>query len=665
MPEPIHSSLPSTVNGSILLVEKYDVVATAIISALKQFAPAREFQVAARLPEAKKLAANAAPELFIIDFDPPEDGVVGFLTAMQTAHPTSRILVIAPGISREVAHKALAVGAIQFLEKPFDLSEFGEAVRRVLNLQTGMEKQANALSALHLIDLVHLICSAGSSSVIISQPDDLNSGEVHIRDGQICHALTGTLIGLDALQAMFTWRGARFREELRPAGSQRTIEGLWNKIVLEALHKAKVVEAQRAATPSPPAAPIAEKINLGKKILVIEDMETLLVFLEVVLREADPTWQITTARYGMEGLKQAQQIDPDLILLDYCLPDIKGDEVCRALLASEATAHIPVILMSSSLSAMTATASLFENAVATIAKPFVSEQITALVKKTLASGRVPATKTAVPKASMPQTPEPERARLPAQSEEKTPRGDGKNSRPSAWPSPFSSSRQTTPTPIDQPVTIPVQAPPPRPIAPVATALRNEALIGLPLEVTAIQLSSLLQIRTIRVKPLNSAASVQIFSSEVREVVPLKINLMLDTVALDADGRIAVARLVPTPGPPQQIAPQSTFEIGQITLGTHADDQILLSAEAVSMTVRLLVLFQFSAVEVSKKFEIAAIVLRGCRELATVTLDQPGNSKGECAISCSISAIQLDAFSRISQFSLMPRVHAEAAVTIAS
>ena len=42
------------------------------------------------------------------------------------------------------------------------------------------------------------------------------------------------------------------------------------------------------------------------------------------------------------------QIRPDLVLLDYSLPDLPGDQVCERLLRNETTAHIPVVVLTSS-----------------------------------------------------------------------------------------------------------------------------------------------------------------------------------------------------------------------------------------------------------------------------------------------------------------------------
>src|SRR5213079_3312398 len=84
---------------------------------------------------------------------------------------------------------------------------------------------------------------------------------------------------------------------------------------------------------------------------------------------------------------EIERAKPDLVLLDYSLPDINGDEVCRRLLHNDKTSRIPVLMMSGHVPEMSKAAATLDNVVATIAKPFLSEALVGLVEETLAEGR--------------------------------------------------------------------------------------------------------------------------------------------------------------------------------------------------------------------------------------------------------------------------------------
>jgi CheY-like chemotaxis protein len=85
------------------------------------------------------------------------------------------------------------------------------------------------------------------------------------------------------------------------------------------------------------------------------------------------------AKDGAEGLALAQSQNPELILLDYILPDMRGDEVCQRLFGEPQTSSIPVVLMSSSASEIKQVQERFSNVARSIAKPFTAELLCATV----------------------------------------------------------------------------------------------------------------------------------------------------------------------------------------------------------------------------------------------------------------------------------------------
>lgn len=79
------------------------------------------------------------------------------------------------------------------------------------------------------------------------------------------------------------------------------------------------------------------------RVLIIEDEEDILALVHYHFVRNGYTADTTTN--GEEGLRIARKQLPDLILLDLMLPGLDGIEVCRHLKSEEATAEIPVIMM--------------------------------------------------------------------------------------------------------------------------------------------------------------------------------------------------------------------------------------------------------------------------------------------------------------------------------
>ena len=107
---------------------------------------------------------------------------------------------------------------------------------------------------------------------------------------------------------------------------------------------------------------------MRKKILVVDDEDDILHFLELVLREKG--YDVSTASGGHEALTKAQLERPHLILLDIMMPQMDGWEVLKLLRVDEETAEIPVAMLSARTEAKDRVQGLQEGAIDYICKPF-------------------------------------------------------------------------------------------------------------------------------------------------------------------------------------------------------------------------------------------------------------------------------------------------------
>jgi two-component system phosphate regulon response regulator PhoB len=79
------------------------------------------------------------------------------------------------------------------------------------------------------------------------------------------------------------------------------------------------------------------------RVLIIEDERALTKVLAYNLQREG--YETIVAHDGQEGLRRAQTLLPDLIILDLMLPVMNGLEVCRELRAGERTRDIPIIML--------------------------------------------------------------------------------------------------------------------------------------------------------------------------------------------------------------------------------------------------------------------------------------------------------------------------------
>ncbi len=90
--------------------------------------------------------------------------------------------------------------------------------------------------------------------------------------------------------------------------------------------------------------PVSDVANRAARILLVDDNADNRALLQIIL-ESDGFF-ISTAASGAEALASVAGEHPDLVLLDWIMPDMDGYEVASGIKGSAATKHIPIIVLS-------------------------------------------------------------------------------------------------------------------------------------------------------------------------------------------------------------------------------------------------------------------------------------------------------------------------------
>lgn len=85
-------------------------------------------------------------------------------------------------------------------------------------------------------------------------------------------------------------------------------------------------------------------MNKDAKLLIVDDDPDILFATARLFRKAG--YQVSEAATALDGITSAQQLQPDIILMDVVLPDIDGVEACRRLKSDPRTAGIYIIIIS-------------------------------------------------------------------------------------------------------------------------------------------------------------------------------------------------------------------------------------------------------------------------------------------------------------------------------
>lgn len=86
------------------------------------------------------------------------------------------------------------------------------------------------------------------------------------------------------------------------------------------------------------------KYDLKPNVLIVEDDQSIVTLLEFTLNKAG--YKVTSTDNGEEALFMIEENKPDIILLDWMLPEISGINICKMLRSEDETKNIPIIMLS-------------------------------------------------------------------------------------------------------------------------------------------------------------------------------------------------------------------------------------------------------------------------------------------------------------------------------
>lgn len=119
-----------------------------------------------------------------------------------------------------------------------------------------------------------------------------------------------------------------------------------------------------------------------KKVLVVDDDAEIVELISDILTR-DGRFDIRTASSGYEAGMVTQQFRPDLILLDYMLPDVNGNVVCQTIRSNPEFENTRIIIVSGVIKQEEIDQLLRSGAENFIRKPFTIAELTEKVDAAL------------------------------------------------------------------------------------------------------------------------------------------------------------------------------------------------------------------------------------------------------------------------------------------
>jgi len=159
---------------------------------------------------------------------------------------TSRIpfILVATKADIEQKLKPLQDKVEDFIEKPFFITEAAGRIKRIID-KIALEKLAKeaptadgklrgSLSQMNVIDLLQSL-DLGHKSCQLTLTNDGDRCEIYFNDGQINHAVYGSLKGDEAVYKVLAWTGGNFQIDFSGRSDQQSIGRSTQGLLMEGL----------------------------------------------------------------------------------------------------------------------------------------------------------------------------------------------------------------------------------------------------------------------------------------------------------------------------------------------------------------------------------------------------------------------------------------------
>lgn len=271
------------------------------------------------------------------------------------AFPVRTLLVADPSLESD-RNTALTLGCASYLIRPVPEDKLCDLLFNMLQPHQGF---AGKVVGMRLEDIVQLFCYRRDSTLLTVFHNGAN-GTIYVHNGGIVHSQCGAVIGVDAFYEILEWENGEFLSQVIFDVPEQTIFLDWQSLLMEGIRQKD--EIRHALSPvgegktdnhvmplslrPEPVPRIEAEAPEGpaKRIMIVDDSRFIRKIVQEII-ESDSALSVAGyATNGQDALAKLEEIKPDLILLDWDMPIMKGS---TALMHIMIRTPCPVVILSS------------------------------------------------------------------------------------------------------------------------------------------------------------------------------------------------------------------------------------------------------------------------------------------------------------------------------
>ncbi len=297
-------------------------------------------------------------DLVVSDHEGPGDrDGMQLLQGIREHDITARVILLADAGLVGDQTRALQEGCTSFLVRPISRERLGELLRNMLHPLQGF---TGRLVGMRLEDVIQMLCYRKDSSVLFVF-HKTGKGGIYVDNGGIVHAECDTIMGVEAFYEIVGWEGGEFLSQVLLTVPPRTVFMDWQSLLMEGMRQKD--EIRHALGPTTVASASATKASAepvngkarragealsettepAKRIMIVDDSRFIRKIVQEILQSDAGLAVAGYATNGQEALAKIDELKPDLILLDWDMPVMKGSTTLMHIMIRS---PCPVVILS-------------------------------------------------------------------------------------------------------------------------------------------------------------------------------------------------------------------------------------------------------------------------------------------------------------------------------
>jgi two-component system chemotaxis response regulator CheB len=339
--------------ASILVIGETNGLAESVKAYMARVNSSCEIFWAGSIADGTRMAARPGVQVVIVEHRGTGawDGLA-FLRSVKGSDLPARVVMIAERGIENQRFDALSLGCDSFLTRPFSVEKLCELVAGMLRPDHGF---SGRLVGMKLEDVIQMLCYRRDST-LVSVAKNGTRGTIYINNGEIVHAEVGALSGVEAFCEIISWPDGEFLSQVVLTLPPQTIFMDWQSLLIEGLRDRDEIRHALGPAPmspflwEPSQQPGSEAFpdqldqsGIQKRIMIVDDSRFIRKIVHEIV-QGDPELSVVGyASNGQEALAKIDELKPDLILLDWDMPVMKGS---TALMHIMIKSPCPVVILS-------------------------------------------------------------------------------------------------------------------------------------------------------------------------------------------------------------------------------------------------------------------------------------------------------------------------------